>query len=78
MQLQRLVTGVGAGVLVVAVVLVVLVVVFGGSSCGGGSTDSVSDGEAGPVVATAAPVNGPTYWTEERIASAAAAPMPTC
>jgi len=54
------------------------VVVFGGSSCGGGSTDSVSDGEAGPVVATAAPVNGPTYWTEERIASAAAAPMPTC
>lgn len=77
MQLQRVVTGVGAGVLVVAVVLVVLVVVFGGSSCGG-STGSVGDGEAGPVVATAAPVNGPTYWTEERIASAAAEPMPTC
>jgi ABC-type cobalt transport system substrate-binding protein len=77
MQLQRVMTGVGAGVLVVAVVLVVLVVVFGGSSCGG-STGSGSDGEAGPVVATAAPVNGPTYWTEERIASAAAAPVPTC
>jgi hypothetical protein len=77
MQLQRVVTGVGAGVLVVAVVLIVLVVVFGGSSCGG-STSSAGDGEAGPVVATAAPVNGPTYWTEERIASAAAAPMPTC
>jgi hypothetical protein len=81
MVARRVVTGGGVGVLVavvvaVAIVVVVVVVGLGGGSCGGAPFSR--EESSGSVAVTADPDEDPAYWTEERMASAQAAPMPTC